>query len=326
MVIRWSLPIGLAIACLIGAGVMVNQGRSRRAVVPVNPADGLRREADRVFTTEPAKAKVSYEKIVHAHAKSVEPADQDRVGNARIRLGYLSAKAKDFTAARSQFLLAAKTKGTGAMGAAFGGISDQAAYQAAVCLVAQGQTEAARAEFRRFMKEQQLSPLTHAAFKRLVRLNGGEPDPGDEALLQASIGAQEKRIRFETSVCGPKVIEHILPLLGKPAVPYQRLAKLCGTTDAGTTLAGMRKGLQAMGLEGAGIRLNRQDLARLKSPAILLQQDHYVALLEVGERSMRVYDPRYKSELRVPLPALDDPDFTATVIVFETPKLNQDLQ
>jgi ABC-type bacteriocin/lantibiotic exporter with double-glycine peptidase domain len=55
-------------------------------------------------------------------------------------------------------------------------------------------------------------------------------------------------------------------------------------------------------------------------PAILLDGDHYVALLKVEEDHARVYDPRLKSQTHHPLPPRDDPDYTATVLLFSDPE------
>lgn len=257
-------------------------------------------------------------------ARSAQSKDlkvQDRVGHARLVLGYSESK-RDMQAARTTFLRAAREyRGTGAMGADWGGIPDQAAYQAAVCLIVQGKKEEARREFVCFLKDRKYSPLAHAAYRRLVRLNGGDTTPEYEALLQRAVSAQEARIRFETSVCGPKTIEYLLPQLGRSRTDYKTLAKLCGTTDKGTTLEGMRKGLKATGVESYAYRLNRKDLASAPLPAILLESDHYVALLRVEGDRADYYDSRYKSERTSKLPPLDNPDFTANLILFSKPEL-----
>jgi len=98
------------------------------------------------------------------------------------------------------------------MGADFGGINDQAAYQAAVCLVAEHKEKEAKSAFHRFLTEFRMSPLVFAAEKRLVRLNNGTPDPNDEALLLHDIAEQETKVKFETAVCGPKTLEYLLRL------------------------------------------------------------------------------------------------------------------
>ena len=257
------------------------------------------------------------ETLIEANKTNLDKTVQDRVGEARIRLGYEAAKRKNWDGARATFQLAEREyKGTGAMSSDFGGVPDQAAYQAAVCLVPEGKKAEAEAEFVRFLKDRPLSPLTHAAFKRLERLNGGKPKPEWEALLQSDITQEEARIRFETSVCGPKTIAYLLPLLGKPAKDYKAIAKLCGTADSGTTVVGMRKGLSALGIPSLAYKLNRRDLAKAPLPAILLDQGHYVALTKVDGEQETVFDTRFGSETVIKLPPIDDPDFSVTAILF----------
>ncbi len=87
-----------------------------------------------------------------------DPKSQDMAGEAEMRLAYLDAGDNNFEASRKLFLDATKVKGTGAMSADYGGVNDQAAYQAAVCLVAENKPEEAKKAFRTFLREHQLSP------------------------------------------------------------------------------------------------------------------------------------------------------------------------
>jgi len=253
--------------------------------------------------------------------KDARPEVQDHVTRAKIELAYQVADRGDFKAARVAFQTAAEQhKGTQAMHPAYGTLSDQAAYQAIVTLVAQGKKEEAIAEFRAFIKDRQQSPLVHAAFRRLERLHGGKATQQDEDLLQAAVTAQEKRIRFETSVCGPKVIEKLFALQGKKSPDYKNIAKMADTTDEGTTLVGMRKALKALGQDSFALELNRKDLASVKLPAIWLSTDHYVLLLKVGESMALVYDPIWSSEREVQLPPLDNAEFRAVLLTSELPQ------
>ncbi len=283
---------------------------------PVSRTEALRQDRD----------------VVAKFRHDPRPRAQDLVGQAELRLAYADAQKGNFGAGRAKLLEASKVKGTGRTTVDFGGINDQAAYQAIVCLVPQHKDQQARAEFRAFMRNDRFSPLVHAAYKRLVRLNKGKSDPNDEALLQSDIAAQEKRVRFETSVCGPKAAAYLLrtsPRLfsdskkgegggGSGAVPdYRALAVLFGTTDKGTTIEGMRKGLRKLGIMSFGWQVNRRDFDALPTPAILLSSDHYYALLRIQPREALVYDPLCESQRTIPLPALDSPNFSATVLTFQ---------
>jgi hypothetical protein len=257
--------------------------------------------------------------FVQRHADAPDPRVQDQVGRARLKLGYAAAHRKDFTGARAEFLTASREyRGTNAMSADFGGLPDQAAYQAAVCLAADGKKEEAEREFRRFLKDRALSPLVGAAYRRIERLKGG-PDEDAQALLQSALDKQQARVRFETSVCGPKAIAHMLPMVGKPAADYKEIAKLCGTTDRGTTLEGMRAGLKKLGVETYGLQVNRDDFLRLPIPFLVLEDDHYVLVTEAKPREAIVFDPRFGSDRRMPLPASDSA-FTATVLTTRIPE------
>lgn len=274
------------------------------------------------FGSQPEKAAKDLRDFVAEHKKDKDENVQDKVGSARIRLAYLSAEKKDFGKARETFLAAKQEyKGTNAMGPEFGSIPDQAAYQAAVCLVAENKKDEAEKEFVAFLKDRPLSPLVHAVHNRLNRLNGGESKPEWDQLEQDAVTKQEKNIRFETSVCGPKTIEYLLPKLSKPAMDYKALAKLCGTTDKGTTIENMEKGLKTLGFQTYAYRLNRKDVSKATLPAIVLANDHYVALLKVTDTKITTYDTRFKALQTFPLPKADDPDFCLNVILFSQPNL-----
>lgn len=262
---------------------------------------------------------------VEQHAKSPDKRVQDAVGKARMRLAYATANKHDYSSARKVLLVqAAKKDGTGAMSPEFGTISDQAAYQAAVCLVAEHKDKEAEAEFVTFLKERPLSPLAKACRDRLIRLNGGQPKQDWDDLMQTATSMQEAKARFEMSVCGPKALaylfEHnLLKSAPNAATDYSSLAKICGTTDSGTTIEGLRKGLKKIGVESDAYKLNRKDFSNVTLPAIILQDSHYMVVLKISAESMLIYDPRFNSQREISLPSLDDPDFSVATILFSTP-------
>lgn len=317
----------VALGAVAGTFVVLRRPAHPTSRTVARPTSPLAR-ADALYAAKPKVARNEYEGFVAAHAASPDPKVRDQVGAARMRLGYLAARRHDLPAARSAFLAAAKVKGTGAAGE-FGTVDDQAAYQAVVCLVAEGRRGEAREGFEAYLRERPLSALARAAYGRLKRLNGGASAPAWDALMQAAVARQEARVRFETSVCGPKCLERVLSNssswggagVGSPKPPdYKALAKLCGTTDAGTTVQGMRKGLKALGRESWAARLNRQDLAKARLPAILLQGDHYVVLESLEGDRATVWDPRFGSSKPWPLPNADDPDFAATALLLAKPE------
>ena len=137
--------------------------------------------------------------------------------------------------------------------------------------------------------------------------------------MESGIGAQEKRIRFETSVCGPKCLEKILPGLGVGAKDYKELAKLCKTTDDGTSLENLKRGCETLGLKALGLELNARDFGSMHKPFLWLQGDHYVAVLGIKDAKVHLFDPRYQLEEWRDLPKGDEEGFRATVLAFEVP-------
>lgn len=239
-----------------------------------------------------------------------DPEVQDRVGRARIRLAYDEAKKGDFKGARAALLETAREyKGTGQMSSDFGGVKDGAAYQAAATYNAEGKRAEAIRAFRRFLVEYPLSPLVHGAHKRLVAM---DPDQsGDyDALLQRCMDRQALKAKADRVSCGPKCLGRVLEALGKPATSYEELAKLCKTTEAGTTMKALRQAMVAKGIDAHGYRLNRHDLLKLEHPAIVLSGDHYVVLLRVSPTISRVYDPAFDSESEIPFPDAKSEEFT----------------
>ncbi|MBI1332267.1 MAG: hypothetical protein GC165_05255 [Armatimonadetes bacterium] len=313
---KMAWKVGFAVAALgaVAAGVvLLAPHKNNGHPLPAYATKPLPRK-------ELSEVKDAPKEFIAQNENSSDKEVQSLVTRARIMEGYEAAKKKDFGAAHAEFVEAAyKHKGTNAMDPDYGTLSDQAAYQAIVCVDAEGKKDEAEKEYRQFMEERKESPLITACFRRLERLHGKNL-PEDEARLQAGIAAQEKRIRFETSVCGPKCIEKILPILGQPQKDYKELAKLCGTTDSGTTLEGLKKGCDAIGLEAVGVELNARDFCHLTKPFVWLQNDHYLAVLEIKEGRMRVYDSRYDNEVWRSLPAPDNADFRAMGLAFELPK------
>lgn len=309
---KTPLKIGitsLAVVGIVGAGWFVTANRKPTPIVLKAP------EVNKAF----AEAQKSPKSFVAKNADSTDKNIQTAVTRARMTTAYESAKNKNFSAARVEFIEASfKHKGTEAMDPGFGSLSDQAAYQAIVCLDADGKKDEAIKEFRKFMADRPLSPLIHACFRRLERLNK-QALPEDQLRLENGIAAQEKKINFETSVCGPKCLEKILPMLEKEGMNYQEIAKISGTTDKGTTLEGLKKASQSLGLPAIGLELNNRDFLAMKKPFIWLQADHYIAVLEIKNGRAHFYDPRFNLDEWKTLPKEDDPKFRAQVLAFEVP-------
>ena len=302
-----------ALALCAAAGSLLVLTRHQRHAAP------LTQEVVRQESPLPTKT-TDLKSFVQLHKDSRDEETQDRVGAARIRLAYASAAKKDWPAARATLLETAKDyKGTNSMSSDFGGVSDQASYQAAVCLIAEGKKAEGRRELVTFMRSQPLSPLATAAFRRIQRLDG-RIDPEVQGLLQKDIAAQEAHVRFENSVCGPRCIERLVAT-GAVAhgadAGYKQIAKLCGTTDKGTTVEQMIGGLSKLGTPAYGYSLNARDLTRAPLPLILLSQDHYVVMEKREGGVATLFDPRFKSAHEWELPV--DDKFRIPVILLSQP-------
>jgi hypothetical protein len=334
--VKYTTAIGVTagIAVGIGATVLWNrahikplEGRLIRPVVNLSPeakkAVASRIDGDNLYYSKPKKAAEVYKAIIADHKNSKDPHAQDEVATAHIRLAYLDSHQKDFEGARKE--LAAVTtnfKGTNMKGD-FGGLKDQAAYQSAASLMGEGKKEEAKTALLSFLRDYGDSPLVYGAHNRLRVLGNGDAGTEADDLLQKDIQKQEKTARFETSVCGPKAIAQLLHQLGKPEMDYEKIAKLCGTTDTGTTVAGMRKGLKTLGFESFAVVLNRADFQKVPTPSIWLDGTHYLLVLKVDGNDATVFDPFMGGIRPAHLPNLDDPDFQASMITLQMPVLSE---
>ncbi|MBZ0212202.1 MAG: tetratricopeptide repeat protein [Nitrospirae bacterium] len=284
-------------------------------------AESLRWKADALYSQKKySDAKRAYERIVAEFASLDDPELQDEVGAARIRLGHVVAETEGFAAARIYFAEAeSEYAGTGATGADFGGIPDQAAYQAAVCLQADDKTEEAVEALSQFLRRHSGSPLVHAAYRRLARLDP-EREPAHRATLEEAIAAQEQKVQAALASCGPRAIIELCDRLAVPKPEFARISTVCGTDQNGTTMSGMRKGLESLGLRATGRSLNRRDFGALVLPAIWLMGDHYVVLTKVEGDVAQAFDPMIDAERRFKLPPQDDLDFTAAILIIDLPQ------
>lgn len=321
MTTRTLQLIGLGVVLSSVAAIIVLSPKPKKAPAPLTIGQVARLDrdkADKVANSPQGKA--AYNEFINHWKDNPDKHVQDEVGAARIRLAYVDAKDRNWEEARKTFKQAAvEYKGTGTMGADFGGIKDQALYQAAVCLNGEGKKAEYRAALVDFIKTQPMSPLVHAAYKRLVMLDG-KATPEVDALLQGAINKQQKQVRFETSVCGPKCIVKILELAKASPVPdYKEIAKECGTTDSGTTIDGMRKALKAHGQEFFGFELARADLPKIATPAIFYATDHYLVVTKVKGQLVTAYDPMTEKERDIDFSKVTDDKFNPVFLLKEPP-------
>lgn len=276
---------------------------------PLGPADAF------AAGGRPKQAADAYAGYVASHANSPDPAVQDVVAAARIRRGYALAKAKDFAGARAALLEAEHAyRGTGKMSPKEGGAKDEAAYQAAVCLLALGKKDEAKRELLAFIDRYPDSPNTGGAYKRLAAMTTGKEREALDAKLDAIAAARGKREAIEMAKCGPRAVAAVAERMGLKAPDEATLVKICGTDATGTSLAGVKAGLARCGIQTRGLDVNRADFATLPMPAIWLREGHYFAVWAVSDASALCYDPLVGRDVTLSLPAVDDPQFRATVL------------
>ncbi len=317
----WVCVAGTA-GVLVAIGILKSQHTPAKMAKPSLPvADNVPRpkEADRLYVTNPKVAAKKYKEFVEKHAATKDPVVQDQVGTARLKIGYIAAHEKNWVLARESFLEAdEQTKGTKRT-SDFGTVNEQGAYQAIVTLEASGKVDEAKKQYRLFIEQRPMSGLCMACYRRLVRLNGGKPTEELTRLIESATKQQDANTRFESAVCGPKTLAYLCQIgaikVGTVPCDYKSIAKFCGTTDSGTTVEGMIKGIKALGGEASAYRVNRQDLEKVQLPAIILIGDHFVTLLEVKPDSMKVYDTVVNGERAIKIPDLRNPDFYVNAIL-----------
>lgn len=329
MKMKTSKPFILVAASLlaVSSAVLLLNRLDKPLRIPLAPRHRIAAPNDDVTKTvaklkDPDKER-AYRNFVATHGSSRDKQVQEQVASARFNLGYLEAKRHDFRGARATFQEASlKYRGTGRLSPAFGGYKDGSDYQAAVCLVAEHKTEEAKEEFRSFLRKEPLSPLAKAAYRRLVRLNGGKSLPADEQLLQKALDKQQARAAVDVVSCGPNCVDYVLPLLGKSSPGVEKLVKFCETGKEGASIAGLRAALKHFGLDSYGVLLNARDYLMVPTPAIMLQVGHFTVLKEMHDGYATIYDPFMPPDARITnigLPKANDSHFSAELLVFKRP-------
>jgi hypothetical protein len=282
---------------------------------PVEPAITKNlREVRSDKRANPAAAAKKLEAIVAENKNSPDPKVQDSVAQARMELGYLKASSGKPEEAREVFLEADKEyKGTGAMSPEYGRLDDQAAYQAIASLNAADKKKEYIAELTKFLKERPLSPLVSGIHTRLVKADPEQRSAYDD-LAEIAQQKQDAYSKREMAMCGPRALADLLGRFKKTCPAEAELRKLCKTDDEGTTMENLAAAVSSFGFKVEGLMVNRADFARLKVPSLWLNDTHYVVILAITSTEARVYDPFFKSERSVGLPALNNVDFQATVL------------
>jgi hypothetical protein len=192
-------------------------------------------------------------------------------------------------------------------------------------LVAEGKRTEAREAFIHFLQSEPLSPLAKAAYKRLLLLNGGQTTAEYDRLIQRAYDAQQKDSAQAVVSCGPRVVQYVLSALHKADPGLDAITKACKTDKEGTTLANLQSAFKSFGVKSYGVQLDRDDLVKAPTPAILLVENHYLVLKEIHPDYAVIYDPQQDdpdSEKNIRIPR--DKSFGATLLVFSVPSFAKD--
>ena len=97
--------------------------------------------------------------------------------------------------------------------------------------------------------------------------------------------------QVDSTDCGPACLATSLTLWGRKE-PLYRLRELAGTTQAGTSFAGLSRAATKLGLEATAFKADLEGLRTLEPPILLhWEHNHYVLLLRFGKRKILIADP-----------------------------------
>ena len=101
------------------------------------------------------------------------------------------------------------------------------------------------------------------------------------------------RVHFQTSpnTCGPAALLSICEFYGIKTTE-QEIATLAGTTPTGTSLHGLARAADSLGLKATGMELSLEELKGAKTPLIAhLNGGHFVVVVSVHKGQLTVIDP-----------------------------------
>jgi hypothetical protein len=106
------------------------------------------------------------------------------------------------------------------------------------------------------------------------------------------------------SDCGPRALALVCQRLGVSAT-LARLRELAGTSEKGTSMAGLAKAAEAVGLKAEGVQVSREGLGHVELPALAwVNSRHYVVVWEIrgdtGQGTATIRDPNQAQEETIP--------------------------
>lgn len=125
-----------------------------------------------------------------------------------------------------------------------------------------------------------------------------EPEPDAEALEETAAPAKQRPIRrfphvhqLDEMDCGAACLAMICRHFGR-AVGISHIREVVHTSTDGTTLAGLTRGAEELGLSARSVRASKNRLDELPLPAVAhWEGNHWVVVYRVDEKHVRVADP-----------------------------------
>jgi hypothetical protein len=170
------------------------------------------------------------------------------------------------------------------------------AYRQAAALYAKHDVKDALAQIDALLAAPNLTAADRAFLVRQRGICVGGPlSPPPPLPLSAGKGgagvARRRVLTPEQADCGPRALLLVCRQM-HVAASLAGLRKAAGTTGNGTTLEGLIKAAQSVGLHAEGVQMDRDALANVTGPAIAWDSgDHYVAVLKVDGDTATIHDP-----------------------------------
>jgi len=100
--------------------------------------------------------------------------------------------------------------------------------------------------------------------------------------------------------CGPRALALVCQRLGV-STSAERLKQLAGTTAKGTSMEGLAKAANALGLKAEGVQVSREALSEVPMPALAwTNENHYIAVFNVqgdgDQATAAIEDPNLPHE------------------------------
>ena len=97
--------------------------------------------------------------------------------------------------------------------------------------------------------------------------------------------------QVDATDCGPAALAMLLMHFGR-LEPLYRLRDLAGTTQSGTSLLGLKRAAEYLGLQATGFEAKLSELQQLDLPVLLhWENNHYVVLEKLEAKRARLLDP-----------------------------------